>query len=118
MMPLAFPQPAAQIFRQLVTNNLDRAYRKSKMELCAQNLSHNRAESRRRNPTALNLRLTPYPGIFCPQLLPFQYFAVRSRDLHDSTAIESVFSAPQQKKIADRSDTFTQRRSITLPIAP
>jgi hypothetical protein len=85
------------------------------MELCAQNLSHGRTESQRPSLTTPRHQLTPYAGIFCPQPLPFQYFAVESPDLLDPTAIESMFSTHQQKKITRRSDTFTQPRSITLP---
>jgi hypothetical protein len=99
--PLGFSRPFStappKIFLRLVTNNLDRAYRKSKMELCAQPLNCDPAERLLGSCAVSQLRLSPYPGRFCQQPLPFQYFAVDSCDLCDPTAIESVFSAHREK---------------------
>jgi len=81
------------IFPVLVTNNLDRAYRRRKLEPCAKHLIHKSAQGLRSNPAASPLRLTPCPGIFCLQLISFQYFTGQMRDLRGLTAIESMLSA-------------------------
>ncbi len=91
-----FSTASPKIFPLIVTNNLDRAYRKSKMELCAQHLIHNTAQGRRRNLTLR--RLSPCPGIFCQQLLPFQYFAgERARSPQPNCNRINIFHASKEK---------------------
>jgi hypothetical protein len=83
-----FPQPSTEKSAPIVTNNLDRGYRKTKLEPCA-----TAPDPKPDRPPLQVSKLTPYSARFCAQVLAAQDFT----DAH-------LYSAPQ----LDENKDFTK----------